>query len=320
MRGSTGGPLIVVGSQVENILEVATLVDALRDAFRRGAVVPIRHQHAMEVPGAADATLLLMPAWQPGRYAGIKIVTVFPSNGERGLPSVLGSYVLISARDGEPLALIDGRMLTLKRTAAASALAAKYLSRPDAARLTMIGTGALAPHLILAHASVRPISELIVWGRDVAKAERLARNFDGRRLKARAAKSLEDAVEWADTISCATLSQEPLVRGAWLKPGQHVDLVGGFTPSMREADDDAIARARVYVDTYAGATKEAGDIVQPLANGTLDMKQIAGELAELAQGRVAGRSFHNQITLFKSVGTALEDLAAAELVYESLRR
>jgi ornithine cyclodeaminase len=247
-------------------------------------------------------------------------VTVFPSNGERGLPSVMGSYVLISARDGQPLALIDGRMLTLKRTAAASALAAKYLSRPDASRLAVIGTGALAPHLIVAHASVRPIGELVVWGRDREKAERLARNFDGRRLKARAAASLEEAVGWADTISCATLSQDPLVLGRWLKPGQHVDLVGGFTPSMREADDEAIARARVYVDTYAGATKEAGDIVQPLANGTLDAKQIAGELAELAQGRVSGRSFHNQITLFKSVGTALEDLAAAELVYESLRR
>lgn len=320
MRGQSGGPLVVAASQVENILEVAPLVDALRDAFRRGATVPLRHHHTMEVPGAADATLLLMPAWQPGRYAGIKIVTVFPSNGERGLPSVMGSYVLISARDGQPLALIDGRMLTLKRTAAASALAAKYLSRPDASRLAVIGTGALAPHLIVAHASVRPIGELVVWGRDREKAERLARNFDGRRLKARAAASLEEAVGWADTISCATLSQDPLVLGRWLKPGQHVDLVGGFTPSMREADDEAIARARVYVDTYAGATKEAGDIVQPLANGTLDAKQIAGELAELAQGRVSGRSFHNQITLFKSVGTALEDLAAAELVYESLRR
>ncbi|MFM7347353.1 MAG: ornithine cyclodeaminase family protein [Tagaea sp.] len=319
MRGS-GGPLVVAASQVENILEVGPLVEALRNAFRRGAVVPLRHHHTMEVPGAADATLLLMPAWQPGRYAGIKIVTVFPSNGERGLPSVMGNYVLISARDGQPLALIDGRMLTLKRTAAASALAAKYLSRPDASRLAMIGTGALAPHLILAHASVRPIAELVVWGRDRDKAERLARNFDGRRLKARAAASLEEAVGWAHTVSCATLSQDPLVRGAWLKPGHHVDLVGGFTPAMREADDEAISRARVYVDTYTGATKEAGDIVQPLANGTLDMKQIAGELAELAQGRVSGRSFHNQITLFKSVGTALEDLAAAELVYESLRQ
>jgi alanine dehydrogenase len=320
MRGATGGPLVVAASQVENILEVGPLVEALRNAFRRGAEVPLRHHHTMQVPGADDATLLLMPAWQPGRYAGIKIVTVFPSNGERGLPSVMGSYVLISARDGQPLALIDGRMLTLKRTAAASALAAKYLSRPDASRLAMIGTGALAPNLIVAHASVRPIVELVVWGRDRDKAERLARNFDGRRLKARAAKSLEEAVGWADTISCATLSQDPLVLGRWLKPGQHVDLVGGFTPAMREADDDAIARARVYVDTYPGATKEAGDIVQPLANGTLDSKQIAGDLAELAQGRVSGRSFHNQITLFKSVGTALEDLAAAELVYESLRQ
>ncbi len=320
MRDGTGGPLIVGASQVENILEVGPLVEALRNAFRRGAVVPVRHHHAMEVPNAADATLLLMPAWQPGRYAGIKIVTVFPSNGERGLPSVMGSYVLISARDGRPLAVIDGSMLTLKRTAAASALAAKYLSRPDASKLVMVGTGALAPHLILAHASVRPITELVVWGRDFAKAERLAKNFDGRRLKARAVRSLEEGVAWADTISCATLAKEPLVRGEWLRQGQHLDLVGGFTPQMREADDEAVTRARVYVDTYAGAKKEAGDIVQPLANGTLDEKQIAGELAELAQGRAAGRSFHNQITLFKSVGTALEDLAAAELVYETMRK
>jgi ornithine cyclodeaminase len=199
-------------------------------------------------------------------------------------------------------------------------LAAKYLSRQDSEKLLMVGTGALAPHLILAHASVRPIRELVVWGRDFKKAQNLAANFDGRRLRARPAADLAEAVAWADTISCATLSQAPLIEGAWLRPGQHVDLVGGFTPAMREADDAAIERARVYVDTYGGALKEAGDIVQPLVNGTLLESQIAGDLGELAQGRAAGRSFYNQITLFKSVGTALEDLAAAELVYETARQ
>ena len=282
--------------------------------------MPVRHHHAIAVPGGAEATLLVMPAWQEGRYIGIKIVDVFPGNAARGKPTVQGSYLLISARDGQMLAMLDGPMLTLRRTACASALAARYLARSDAARLLMVGTGALAPHLILAHAMVRPIREVAVWGRDGEKAERLARNLDARRMKVRATRDLESAAREADIISCATLAHDPLIHGAWLRAGQHVDLVGGFTPAMREADDEAIARARVYVDTHAGALKEAGDIVQPLASGVLQERQIAGELAELAQGRVAGRTFYNQITLFKSVGTAIEDLAAAILVFERSRR
>jgi ornithine cyclodeaminase len=182
----------------------------------------------------------------------------------------------------------------------------------------MVGTGALAPHLILAHAAVRPIREALIWGRSAEKAERLAQVLTGRRLTVRATTDLEGAVRGADVISCATLSREPLVRGAWLRPGQHLDLVGAYTPEMRESDDEAVARARVYVDTEA-ATHEGGDIAQPLASGALLRTQIAGDLAELAQGRVAGRSFHNQITLFKSTGTALEDLAAAVFLYENAR-
>ena len=308
---------IMSASEVEATLETEALVEQLRQMFRAGVSVPPRHHHTVPVPGGADATLLLMPAWQEGRYLGIKIVTVFPSNAEKSLPAVQGGYLLLSARTGEQLALIDGTMLTLRRTACASALAAKYLARQDAQRLLMVGAGALAPHLILAHARVRPLKEALVWARDPAKAERLARSLDGRRLKVRATTDLEAAARGADIISCATLTKEPLIRGAWLQPGQHVDLVGGFTPAMREADDEAVDRARVFVDTYEGALKEAGDIVQPIANGVLTRESIAGDLAELTQGRVAGRRFYNQITLFKSVGTALEDLAAAILMFES---
>jgi alanine dehydrogenase len=309
---------VMNASEVEATLETGALVEQLRQMFRAGAVAPSRHHHSVNVPDGADATLLLMPAWQEGRYMGIKIVTVFPSNAEKSLPSVMGAYALLSARTGEPLAMIDGRMLTLRRTACASALAAKYLARSDASRLLMVGTGALAPHLILAHTQVRPIKEVLVWGRSTAKAERLARNLSSRRVKVHATTDLEGAVRGADVISCATLSKEPLVRGEWLQEGQHIDLVGGFMPEMREADDVAIDRARVFVDTYAGALKEAGDIVQPIRNGVLTEQSIAGDLAELTQGRVAGRRFHNQITLFKSVGTAIEDLAAAILVFETM--
>jgi ornithine cyclodeaminase len=309
---------VMNASEVEASLETEALVEQLRQMFRAGVDVPTRHHHTVPVPGGDDATLLLMPAWQVGRYMGIKIVTVFPGNAEKSLPSVMGAYALLSARTGEPLAMIDGRMLTLRRTACASALAAKYLARPDASRLLMVGTGALAPQLVLAHAQVRPIKEVLIWGRTPGKAERLARNLTTRRMRVSATSDLEGAVRGADIISCATLSKQPLVRGAWLREGQHLDLVGGFTPEMREADDEAIDRSRVFVDTYAGALKEAGDIVQPIAKGILTRESIAGDLAELTQGRIAGRRFHNQITLFKSVGTALEDLAAAILVFETL--
>ena len=308
---------VLDASAVEG-LETGPLVEQLRQAFRAGGAVPTRHHHTIRVPGAPDATLLLMPAWQEGRYLGAKVVTVFPGNNQRGLTSVAGTYVLMSGHTGEPLLVIDGRMLTLRRTAAASALAAKYLARQDAHRLLMIGTGALAPHLIMAHATVRPINEVAVWGRSPDKAERLARTLSNRYLKVTATRDLASAVTAADVISCATLSHDPLVNGEWLKPGQHIDLVGGFTPEMREADDAAIDRCRVYVDT-AVAMEEAGDIVQPLKSGLLSEKSIAGDLAELTQGRVPGRSFYNQITLFKSVGTALEDLAAAVLLFESTR-
>jgi alanine dehydrogenase len=258
----------------------------------------------------------VMPAWQVGRYIGIKLVTVFPDNGTRSLPSIMGAYLLLSGKTGAPLAMIDGPALTVKRTAAASALAASYLARSDASRLLMVGTGALAPHLILAHATVRPIREVLIWGRDTSKADRLARVLNRRGLKVASTTDLEGAVRGADIVSCATLSREPLIRGEWLPEGAHVDLVGGFTPEMREADDEVIARARIFVDTRDGALSEAGDLTQPLAAGLITPDDVAGDLFDLTRGDRAGRRFYHQITLFKSVGTALEDLAAAQYAVE----
>jgi alanine dehydrogenase len=310
----------VIGrAEVQAALDFPGLVESLRQMFRSGCETPVRHHHTIDVPGAREATLLLMPAWQPGRYVGVKVVTVFPDNGEAGLPSVLGAYLLLDGRSGGPLALIDGPMLTLRRTAAASALAASYLARPDCERLLMVGTGALASHLIEAHASVRPIRNVLVWGRNAEKAARLAHTLDRRTLKVAATTDLEGAVRGAHVISCATLSAEPLIRGAVLPLGVHLDLVGAFRPTMRESDDDVMKRGRVFVDTRAGALKEAGDIVQALASGALHEDDIAGDLVELARGERAGRRFHDQITVFKSVGTALEDLAAAQLALERAR-
>ena len=307
---------ILSAAEIETALDHESLVERLRQAFRRDITAPPRHHHSIDSGEGEPATLLLMPAWQSGRHIGIKMVTVFPSNSDRGLPAVMGAYLLLDGRTGSPLALIDGPTLTARRTAAASALASTYLSRPDAERLLMVGTGALAPHLIGAHAAVRPIRNVLIWGRTPDKAAKLARRLDRPDFRVAPTTDLEAAVRGAHIISCATLSSTPLVAGDWLQPGQHLDLVGGFRPDMRETDDTAIRRARVFVDTRAGACAEAGDIVQPIEAGILDPADIAADLFELTRGERAGRRYYDQITLFKSVGTAVEDLAAAELAVE----
>jgi ornithine cyclodeaminase len=284
--------------------------------------VPVRHHHHLP-----SGTLLLMPAWT-SRHLGIKLVTVFPDNVTRALPSVFGQYVLLDGSTGQSLALLDGTMLTKRRTACASGLAARYLAPHNAARLLMIGTGALAPHLVRVHAKVRPIREVAIWGRRPAQAEALAQQLAaslpaavGRPITVRAVTDRRIAVGDADVISCATLSKEPLVEGDWLREGQHIDLVGAYTPEMRESDDKAVWRARVHVDTRAGALKEAGDIVQAIRNGTIDEDDVIADLFELTRGQQTGRLAGDDasITLFKSVGTALEDLAAAELAILSSR-
>jgi alanine dehydrogenase len=303
----------ITGGDIHRLLDFPSLIDALRAMFRDGCEAPARHHHAIPVAGeGTPGTLLLMPAWQAARALGVKIVTVFPDNALRSLPAVYGTYVLLDAATGMPVALLDGTALTLRRTAAASALAADYLARPDSEVHLMVGTGALAPHLVAAHAAVRPIRQTRIWGRDPRKAAALAARLVEAGIAAKPVAGLEAAAAAADIITCATLAREPLIRGAWLRPGTHLDLVGGFTPEMREADDAAVARARVYVDTDA-VMREAGDIVQPLRSGHLARERIVGDLFGLARGTCPGRSDPAEITLFKSVGTALEDLAAAQL-------
>ncbi|MBV9583668.1 MAG: ornithine cyclodeaminase family protein, partial [Alphaproteobacteria bacterium] len=305
---------IIGPDDIHRLLDFPSLIAALRDMFREGCEVPPRHHHSIATgaPDAAPATLLLMPAWQPGRALGIKIVSVFPDNASRALPSVHGSYLLLDPEAGVPLALLDGTALTLRRTAAASALAADYLARPDSAVHLMVGTGGLASYLIAAHRAARPIRETRIWGRDPHKAAALATRLTSEGLAAVPVTDLAGAVADADIITCATLAREPLIRGERLRPGTHLDLVGGFTPAMREADDEAVRRARVYIDTEI-AMHEAGDIVQPLRSGALSLEAIRGDLFALCRGERAGRRDADEITLFKSVGTALEDLAAAEL-------
>jgi ornithine cyclodeaminase/alanine dehydrogenase-like protein (mu-crystallin family) len=321
--------IVIDAERIAGLLAPRLVADALRRAFCEPIDVPVRHHHAVARPGGETATLLLMPAWhaslargeaKSGQYIGIKIATVFPENAKRHRPTVDASYVLMAGDTGAPLAIMDGRTLTLWRTAAASALAADYLASPTASRLLMIGAGAMAPYLIQAHATVRPITQVSIWNRDPTKAETLARELGamalGRAVAVTVAKELQAAVASADVISAATLAREPLIKGSWLRPGSHVDLVGGFTPEMREADDEAVRRATVFVDTRAGAMREAGDLTQPIANGVIGVSDIAADLFDLCRSVHPGRTAVDEITLFKSVGTAIEDLAAAVLVYD----
>jgi ornithine cyclodeaminase len=289
------------------------LIEALNAAFASEVQAPVRIHYEVPVPQGTAGNLLLMPAWQAGGSMGVKIVTVFPDNAARDAPAVFGTYLLMSAETGVPVAVLDGTELTVRRTAAASALASAYLSREDARRLLMIGTGNLAPHLVLAHATARPIERVAVWGRRREAAGKLVELLSGGNFEVAVAEDLEEAVRDADIISSATLAAEPLIRGEWLSAGQHVDLVGAFRPDMREADDESLRRAEVFVDTRAGAFAEAGEIVQSLQNGAISETDIRGELSELCKREVEGRRGSESITLFKSVGTALEDLAAAEM-------
>jgi ornithine cyclodeaminase len=315
---------MISADAVDRALTFDGLVETLRKAFREGAVQPVRHHHTIERPDGAATTLLLMPAWtdftaagaSAGGHIGVKVVTVSPDNNLLGKPAVMGLYLLLDGTSGEPQALIDGQRLTQWRTACASALAASYLARQDASRLLIIGAGALSPFLARAHSAVRPIREIRIWNRTFANAERVAATLRDDGMAAEAVDSLDRALADADIVSSATIATTPLVKGALLKPGAHVDLVGGFAPGMRESDDDAIRRARVYVDTRAGATKEAGDIVQPLASGVLAADDIVADLHERTRGQKPGRGTDDEITLFKSVGAALEDLAAGVVVFK----
>jgi alanine dehydrogenase len=316
-------------------LDRGALIDALGDAFQEAGalmpaqglpgasklVVPPRERYDIEAahPGERGGTLLVMPAWRVGSSLGLKLVTIYPDNTLRALPAVAATYLLLDASTGQPRALLDGGELTLRRTGAASALASRHLSVPDASRLLMVGTGRLAPHLIESHAAVRPIREVRIWGRRGERAGTLAASLNRPELRVAATDDLEATVRWADLVSCATLSQRPLVLGSWLKPGQHVDLVGAYSEDMCEVDDEAIRRCELFVDTRIGALAESGEIMGAISRNVIDKSAVRAELSDLGSGRFA-RSSARAITLFKSVGTALEDLVAAELAIASLPR
>jgi alanine dehydrogenase len=324
MKHSTPQMQFLNADTIRSLIDVPALVGCLEEAFRATFVVPERQ--VVKIPGGSGERIFAsMPAFDLAGRGAVKLVTLFPDNRSNGLPTHQALIVVFSEA-GTPRAILDGTMVTHLRTGAASALASKYLSRPDSAHLVIIGTGALAPYMALAHCAVRPISRISVWGRESGRAaETTARirtlsaqsHLATRQLKVSVANALDEAVSSADIITCATRSATPVLQGKWLQPGSFVDLVGSFSPNTREADDDVVLRSRIFVDTHAGAFAEAGDILNPLARRVIERDRIEGELSDLVCGRVEGRVLKDEITLFKSVGTAIEDIAAAQLIVDA---
>jgi alanine dehydrogenase len=308
--------LNVSADDTHRLLDYPGLIDALDGMYRDGVDAVTRLGLNQPLPGRKQNDWLILPAWQYGRNFGVKLVSVFPGNAARGLASILGIYALFDGETGMPLAIIDGAALTLRKTAANSALAARYLARDDVRRMAMLGAGALAPHLVMAHVTVRPsIERLSIWNRSRDRAEAMAGRLAGetitRDLNIEIADSAEAAIRKADIVSAATMSKEPVIWGEWLRPGMHLDLVGAFRPDMREADDAALTRSRIFCDARFTAVAECGDLCDPLARGVIVDGDIT-DMFQLARGERPARTSADDITFFKSGGGGHEDLATAQ--------
>jgi len=307
---------LVSGNDVHKLCDWQLLVEGLAEAHR--APRPLVSRAELHSAGNAGErqTFFSLLAWQPGIAMGTKIITVMPLNpqGSSGLPTGQAAYVLFDGENGSPLAVLDGTALSHFKTAADSALGAKLLAREDASTFLMVGAGALAPYMIEAHRSVRPsINRVLIWNRTRQKAEDLARICGGEVVC-----DLQEAVGWADIICCATASTKPIVMGSWLKPGVHLDLVGGFTPDMRECDDTAVKRCRLFVDSWMFGVDQPGDIADPLSRGVITRDKIEADLFDLCMPNVQLLRNYEDLTLFKNGGGGHLDLFTALFISRRL--
>lgn len=310
--------LIISDEKIRENLSYPGLIDALKRIFQSNYTMPLRHHHFYKTAEGKDNTLILMPVWNHD-FIGMKQVTVAPANTELGIPSIFARYILSNARTGEPLAMMNAAELTSRRTACTSALAADYLARKNAKNLLIVGSGKVAQHLAFAYAAVRQLEKISIWARNTEKMHAMVAELQAAGLPAQAAENLETAVKEADVVSCATLSETPIIKGAWVQEGTHLDMIGSHKPNTREADNEALLKSTVFVDSRMGALHETGDLAIPIAEGIFKEEQVQADITELIRGEHPGRSNEKEITFFKSAGLAVEDLAAALLVYEQCR-
>jgi 1-pyrroline-2-carboxylate reductase [NAD(P)H] len=306
---------IFTAEQVNPVLQWPSVIQVLQDAYAGSYSMPQRQVLKLDPEGRGNEAFALLPAWND-QVIAVKAFTYFPQNAEP-IPSLHSQILLFERQHGQPLALIDGTSVTYWRTAGVSALASRFLSREESETLLLIGTGRLAPFLIHAHAAVRPLKQVMISGRNPVKVDALVERMNRElpQIGFVAAHSVEAACAEADVVVCATGSPEILVEGAWIRPGTFTDFLGNHHADHRECDTAMITRSKVYVDTYINCMKEAGEILIPIGEGVFNRDDIQGELADLCAGRVAGRSGPEEITLFKSVGAALGDLAVARAVW-----
>jgi len=308
---------IIDADGVFRLADHASLVDAIHAMYRSGCDAMDRMIMSQPTKDGDQGDFLMQPAWMRGKAFGIKIANVFPGNEARGKPSIMGTYLLFDGNTGEPLAMIDGTSETLVKTACNSGVASKLLARKGASTMLMMGAGNLAPHLIAAHAAAVPsLARVLIWNRTKSKADALARRLNRPGFAVESVDDAASAAGQADVVCCATYATDPILEGAWLKPGAHVDLVGGYRPDYRESDDEVIRRAgRMFVDARFSTVEIAGDVIEPLKRGIISKDQIT-DLFELSQGKKPGRRDDKDITVFKSGGGGHEDLATALMLYE----
>lgn len=306
---------VIEATDVHRVLTFPELVETIRATFGKPAGTPRRTLYRLREDDPFHDAFAVLPAWSAD-VIGVKAFTYMPSNAPKGWPVLHSKILLFDRETGAPLALVDGTSVTYWRTAAVAALAADYLARKDATKLLICGTGNLSPYMTLAHASVRSYDDIAIWGRNAENAAKAVEVVKAKRpeLSVRAVTDLESAARAADVICCATASKQPVILGAWVRPGTHTDFFGNHERTNRETDTELVVKSRVYVDSRANAMNEAGEILLPIEEGRIKADHVIGELADLCSGKVGGRQSAEEITLFKSVGTALSDVAAASLV------
>jgi len=306
---------VIEAAEVERVLNFPDLIEALRSAFGSPAGMPRRMVFRLDEASGTNDAFAVLPAWND-EVIGVKAFTYMPGNAEKGRDILHSKILLFDRETGRPLDLVDGTSVTYWRTAGIAALGADYLARGDARRLLVCGTGNLAPYMALAHASVRPITEIGIWGRNAERAAATVARIEAKRgdVRCRVATDLEQAVREADVISCATAAHDPIIFGDWVGAGTHTDFFGNHERHGRECDSDLVVKARVFVDSRANVMNEAGEILIPIEEGRIGADHVVGELADLCSGSIGGRGSADEVTLFKSVGTALSDLATARLV------
>ncbi len=311
--------LLLSETDVRHLLSMDDLIQAMEVAlaeFSSGHTQqPLRT--VLEV-GPGHAFFGVMPAFMPATGAlGTKLVTVFGSNAALGLPSHLATILLMDSTTGELLSVMDGRYITEARTAAVSAVSARLLAREDAGVMAILGSGVQARSHLRAFSHVRALRDVRVWSpSEIHRREFADQMHREIAVPISPVATVKDAVDGADLVVLATATREPILRSDWIADGTHIAAVGACRPDQREIETGLMKRARVFVDSRTGALAEAGDLVLPIREGAFDASHIAGELGELAAGTVAGRRSPGEVTLFKSLGMAVEDVAAAYLAYQ----